>query len=45
MDAPVFEHFFRSYNEAKGKRFEVKAHSGKRRALALVKQALTGRRR
>jgi inorganic pyrophosphatase len=39
------EHFFKSYNEAKGKRFEVKARSGKRRALALVKGALTGRRR
>lgn len=39
------EHFFKSYNQAKGKRFEVKARSGTRRALALVKRALTGRRR
>lgn len=39
------EHFFKSYNEAKGKRFEVKARSGKKRALALVKRALTSRRR
>jgi inorganic pyrophosphatase len=30
------EHFFKSYNEAKGKRFEVKARSGKKRALALT---------
>jgi inorganic pyrophosphatase len=37
------EHFFKSYNQAKGKRFEVKARSGTRRALALVKRALTGR--
>jgi inorganic pyrophosphatase len=39
------EHFFKSYNEAKGKRFRVKARSGKRRALVLVKRALTRRRR
>ena len=39
------EHFFKSYNEAKGKRFEVKGRSGKRRALALVEGALIGRRR
>jgi inorganic pyrophosphatase len=39
------EHFFVSYNTAKGKRFEVKGRSGKRRALALVKDAMTGRRR
>ena len=42
--APV-EHFFKSYNEVKGKRFDVKARSGKRRVLALVKRTLTGRRR
>jgi inorganic pyrophosphatase len=41
--APV-EHFFKSYNEAKGKRFE-EGPFGQRRALALVKRALTGRRR
>ena len=34
------EHFFVSYNEAKGKSFEVKGHSGRRRALALVKAAM-----
>ena len=34
------EHFFKSYNEAKGKRFEVKGRSGKKRALALVKRAM-----
>jgi inorganic pyrophosphatase len=39
------EHFFVSYNEAKGKRFELKGRSGKKRALALVKDAMTGRRR
>jgi inorganic pyrophosphatase len=39
------EHFFKSYNEAKGKRFKVKGRSGKRRALALVKATLIGRRR
>jgi hypothetical protein len=37
------EHFFVYYNEAKGKRFEVKGRSGKKRALALVKDAMTGR--
>lgn len=39
------EHFFKSYNEAKGKRFDVKGRSGKARALALVKAAMVGRRR
>jgi len=39
------EHFFKSYNEAKGKRFEIKGRSGARRALALVKRAMVGRRR
>ena len=39
------EHFFTSYNEARGKRFEVKSRSGKKRALALVKDAIARRRR
>jgi inorganic pyrophosphatase len=40
------EHFFVSYNDARGKRFEIQHRSGKRRALALVKRAMkTGRRR
>ena len=39
------EHFFVSYNEAKGKRFEIKTHAGKARALALVKHAMRKRRR
>ena len=30
------EHFFVSYNAAKGKRFEVKRRSGKKRARALI---------
>ena len=30
------EHFFVSYNEMKGKRFEVKGRAGKKRALTLV---------
>jgi inorganic pyrophosphatase len=34
------EHFFVSYNEANGKRFEVKRRSGHKRALALVKAAM-----
>ena len=34
------DHFFVSYNEAKGKSFEVKGHSGRGRALALVKAAM-----
>jgi inorganic pyrophosphatase len=34
------EHFFVSYNEARGKRFEIKGHAGKRRALTLVKAAM-----
>jgi inorganic pyrophosphatase len=39
------EHFFRSYNDAKGKLFEVKGRSGKKRALALVKRAMARHRR
>src|SRR3954469_15624904 len=39
------EHFFVSYNAAKGKRFEVKHRAGKRRALALVKRAVMKKRR
>ncbi len=39
------EHFFVSYNAAKGQPFEVKRRSGKRRAHALIKTALTSRRR
>ena len=39
------EHFFVSYNEMKGKQFKVRGHAGKRRALTLVKAALTTRRR
>ena len=38
------EHFFVSYNEMKGKRFEVKGRAGSKRARALVTGALTGRR-
>ena len=38
------EHFFVSYNEIKGKRFEVKGRTGSKRALALVKRAQKGRR-
>jgi inorganic pyrophosphatase len=34
------EHFFVSYNEMKGKRFEVKGRAGKKRALTLVTTAL-----
>ena len=33
------EHFFVSYNEMKGKRFEVKGQAGQRRALTLVTAA------
>jgi inorganic pyrophosphatase len=36
------EHFFVSYNEARGKRFEVKRRAGRRAALALVKRAMIG---
>jgi inorganic pyrophosphatase len=39
------EHFFVSYNEMKGKRFQVKGQAGKKRALTLVTAALTKRRR
>ena len=39
------EHFFVSYNEMKGKRFEVKGQAGKKRALGLVKAAIKKRRR
>ena len=38
------EHFFVSYNEMKGKRFEVKGRASSKRALALVTAALRGRR-
>ena len=34
------EHFFVSYNEIKGKRFEVKGQAGSKRALALVTAAM-----
>src|SRR3954468_7658646 len=34
------EHFFVSYNELKGKRFEVKGRAGKKRALTLVTAAM-----
>jgi inorganic pyrophosphatase len=34
------EHFFVSYNEVKGKRFEVKRRAGKKRALTLVRAAM-----
>jgi len=37
------EHFFVSYNEMKGKRFEVKSRAGKRRALTLVTAAMKKR--
>jgi len=39
------EHFFTSYNEVKGKRFKVRRHSDKTRAIALVKIAITRRKR
>jgi hypothetical protein len=35
------EHFFVSYNEMKGRRFQVKGRAGKKRALTLVTAALT----
>jgi inorganic pyrophosphatase len=38
------EHFFVSYNEMKGKRFEVEGRASSKRALALVTAALRGRR-
>ena len=38
------EHFFVSYNEMKGKRFEVKGRAGRKRARGLVTAALTRRR-
>jgi inorganic pyrophosphatase len=37
------EHFFVSYNEIKGKRFEVKRRAGKKRALTLVMGAMKKR--
>ena len=37
------EHFFVSYNEMKGKRFEVKGRAGKKRALTLVTAAMKKR--
>jgi inorganic pyrophosphatase len=39
------EHFFVSYNQAKGKRFEVKGQAGQRRALTLVTAAMKKRRK
>jgi len=39
------EHFFVSYNEIKGKRFEVKGRAGRKRALALVTAAMKKRQR
>jgi inorganic pyrophosphatase len=39
------EHFFASYNEAKGKRFVVKRRAGRRRALALLDAGRKRRRR
>ena len=38
------EHFFVSYNEMKGRRFQVKRRAGRRRALALVTAAMKRRR-
>jgi inorganic pyrophosphatase len=38
------EHFFISYNEMKGKRFEVKRHADSKRARALVMAAMRRRR-
>jgi inorganic pyrophosphatase len=38
------EHFFVSYNEMKGKRFEVKGRAGSKRARALVMAAMKRRR-
>ena len=37
------EHFFVSYNELKGKRFEVKRQAGQKRALTLVTAAMKKR--
>src|SRR5581483_7266818 len=37
------EHFFVSYNQSRGKRFEVKGRTGKKRALALVQAAMKKR--
>ena len=39
------EHFFVSYNEMKGKRFEVKGRGGRRKARALVTGAQKQRQR
>jgi inorganic pyrophosphatase len=39
------EHFFVSYNEIKGKQFEVKGQAGRKHALALVTAAMKKRRR
>jgi len=38
------EHFFVSYNEMKGKRFEAKRRAGSKRARALVMAAMKRRR-
>jgi inorganic pyrophosphatase len=35
------EHFFVSYNEARGKPFTIKRRAGKKQAMALVKAAMT----
>lgn len=39
------EHFFVSYNAAKGKRFKIRGTSGRGRVLALVKAGLKARKR
>jgi len=39
------EHFFVSYNEIKGKQFEVKGQAGRKHALALVTAAMKKRKR
>ena len=38
------EHFFVSYNEMKGKRFDVKGRAGSKRARALVMAAMKAKR-
>ena len=39
------EHFFTSYNELRGKRFELLGHRGPKRAQKLLKQATRSKRR
>jgi len=39
------EHFFVSYNEIKGKQFEMKGQAGSKRALALVTAVMKKRKR